>query len=191
MRQAALDVLHRLDERTTLAKWHLSHGHILEALAVCKKRNGQWQAPLTPGSIPASEFFQAAVTAVSDLLKPLDEEALKRPQEESQMSAKEACKLAERRAAATSASVNIFYTLYLFLKEWDGVVLLSSTVSSFPPLFHVTFSLIASDLFSCSQCECCDIQNTGRSRLSAQVAFPDHLFGERECEQFKKLFGFV
>jgi hypothetical protein len=129
MRQAALDVLRRLDERTFIVKWHLSHGHILEAIAVCRRRNGQWQAPLTPGSIPASEFFLSAVAAANSIMKPIDAEVLQQSEKSAaEVSAKEVRRLQDQLDAAAAAVVQIFHALYLFLKEWDGVVLLSATV---------------------------------------------------------------
>lgn len=137
MRQAALDMLWRLDERMTIAKYHLSHGQVSEAIEVCRKRNGQWRTPLTPGSIPASDFFIAAVQAVASLQRKVDEDTLALAalaeldgQGPGAMLAKAAQRLLESRAAAVAASVSIFHSLYLFTKDWDGVVLLSALVSS-------------------------------------------------------------
>lgn len=183
MRQSALDVLWRLDDRITVVKWHLSHGKIQDAVAFCKKKNGNFVAPLLPGSIAAIEFFQAAVTHVAALQSAVQSPGAL-PVDATPQSVKEAHNAKDRAAVIMATSVTVFHTLYLFLKEWDNAVLLATMVSlvnarvrCFPVanihLFHVFF------------------QNAGKSRLSTQVAFPDHLFEEKARTQLRKLYGYA
>jgi len=66
MRQVGLDILWRLDERITVLNWLLNHSMILEAIDICKKRNGQWQKWLPPGCISGIDFFIGAVKAMNN-----------------------------------------------------------------------------------------------------------------------------
>lgn len=124
MRQSALDVLWRLDDRVTVVRWHLSHAKILEAIAFCKKKNGNFVLPLVPGSIAALDFFHAAVTHVTAL-----QAAVQSPGAmQLNICAKEVHRAREKTAAVMATSVTVFHTLYLFLKEWDNAVLLATMV---------------------------------------------------------------
>lgn len=151
MRQCALDVLWRLDERVTVVKWHLSHGEVLRAMAFCKKKAGHWLGPLVPGSIPGAEFFAATVSAVSllqgvqvvsgshkgtpqkDSRPPSRLGAAASPDEmlpsfDDQRDPKEIRRAKDKKAAINGAAISLFYAVYLFLREWDNAILLTTLV---------------------------------------------------------------
>jgi hypothetical protein len=154
LRQGGLDVLWRLDERVIAVKWHLSHGNILEAMGICKKRAGKWQPPLVPGSISAVEFFTSAVSYVSTMqklalveeeqllakckeidaeivsLRNLTNSMLGNLAQAAPLLVKETRRVKDISEVNRGKAVNIFYSLYLFIKEWDPSMLVQSTVKT-------------------------------------------------------------
>jgi hypothetical protein len=52
LRQISLDILWRLRERTTVVRWLLGRGLVLESILLCSKKRGQWRKGLSPASIP-------------------------------------------------------------------------------------------------------------------------------------------
>jgi hypothetical protein len=65
LQQAAMDMLWRLDEKSTIVRWHLTHGLVVEAVMMCSKKLGVWRSGLAPGCISGVEFFSSAVQVVS------------------------------------------------------------------------------------------------------------------------------
>jgi hypothetical protein len=150
MRQCALDVLWRLDERVTVVKWHLNHGEVLRAMSFCKKKAGHWLGPLVPGSIPGADFFAAAVSAVSLLQgvpvvsgshkgtpqkdpRPPSRHGVASPDEtlsssDDQCDPKEIRRAKDKKASINGAAISLFYAVYLFLREWDNAILLTTLV---------------------------------------------------------------
>ena len=64
LQQASIDMLFRLNELVVIVKWYLNHGFILEAIAMCKRKQGYWKPGLFPGCVSGTEFFLGAVGAL-------------------------------------------------------------------------------------------------------------------------------
>lgn len=54
LRQVSLDMLWRLRERTTVVRWLLGRGLIIDSISLCSKKRGQWRECLSPASIPGT-----------------------------------------------------------------------------------------------------------------------------------------
>ncbi len=60
-----MDMLWRLDEKSTIVRWHLTHGLVVEAIMLCSKKLGVWRSGLSAGCISGVEFFASAIQVVS------------------------------------------------------------------------------------------------------------------------------
>lgn len=67
MRQAGVDMLWRLNEKTAVVRWMLSHGRVSDAMILCTKTKGQWKNGLSPMGISGLDFFRSAMTELCHL----------------------------------------------------------------------------------------------------------------------------
>jgi hypothetical protein len=67
MRQAGVDMLWRLNEKTAVVRWMLSHGKVSDAMILCTKTKGQWKNGLSPMGISGLDFFRSAMTELCHL----------------------------------------------------------------------------------------------------------------------------
>jgi len=178
LQQVGLDMLWRLQERTTVVRWLLGHGKVMEAISLCQKRRGQWRTGLSPASIPGADFFLAAVMALHAKHPILEEEEDEDDEDEESDERKDSL---ERDAATVRNTyvddgeerddtsyfvlgpgerVELMHTVYKFIREWDHTCINASAT-------------------------------TGKSRLGSQTQFPEHLFSEEHALIFTRLFGFA
>lgn len=177
MRQVGLDILWRLDERITVLNWLLNHSMVLEAIDICKKRNGQWQKWLPPGCISGIDFFIGAVKAMNTTAAAMrriipsnsscgivdkdnnykreiisieadsnndsgnndrtndgdnDDDRTNNGEEDG-----------DEWEVFHSHASNVFYCLYLFLREWEPRLLLGSEVRVFQNNYYIMYMYIA------------------------------------------------
>ena len=62
MRQAGIDMLWRLNEKSAVVRWMLSHGRVSDAMILCTKTKGQWKSGLSPMGISGLDFFRSAMS---------------------------------------------------------------------------------------------------------------------------------
>jgi hypothetical protein len=65
LQQVGLDMLWRMQEKTTVVRWLLGRGRVLEAITLCMKVRGQFRQGLSPGSISGIDFYIAALEAIN------------------------------------------------------------------------------------------------------------------------------
>ena len=112
LQQVGLDMLWRLRERPVAVRWLLGHGRVVEAILLCRKKRGQWREGLGPGSVPGAEIFAAALEAVQATVDggsdgDESDEGLAR----------------DEYVMRPGDRVELLYTVFRFLKEWDPAAL--------------------------------------------------------------------
>jgi hypothetical protein len=164
LQQVGLDMLWRLHERSTVIRWLLGHGRVIEAISLCSKKKGQWRSGLSPGSIPGVDFFTSAISAIQKLTISNENELeidyddgyeyeYDTQQNEVQ---KGTMKVYNHRGEI----LQLLHTVYKFLSEWDHTSL--------------------------------NHQAKGLSKLASLTTFPDNLPIDAQCiATFRELFGFL
>lgn len=64
LQQAALDMLWRLEEKSTVVRWLCSHGRVSDAMRLCQRRRGKWRRGLSPATINGCDFYNGALLLV-------------------------------------------------------------------------------------------------------------------------------
>lgn len=95
MQQCGLDMLWRMDDKTTVVRWLLSHRRLIDAIGLCVKRRGQWKIGLTPATILGTDFFNCALSCIQDV---------------------SVCANEVQR-------VGLLHTVHRFLTDWDPTLL--------------------------------------------------------------------
>jgi hypothetical protein len=149
LQQVGLDMLWRMQEKTTVVRWLLGRGRVLESITLCTKVRGQYRQGLSPGSISGIDFYIAALEAANMIVSEMfadvsDEDVL--DEEESPIKGCTNIDSADNEAGwgdwdkdATewfnnrdyedmlkSRRAELLHTVYKFIKDWDHSVLLKT-----------------------------------------------------------------
>eukprot|EP00602_Paraphysomonas_sp_CaronLab_P013104 CAMPEP_0185039892 /NCGR_PEP_ID=MMETSP1103-20130426/37291_1 /TAXON_ID=36769 /ORGANISM="Paraphysomonas bandaiensis, Strain Caron Lab Isolate" /LENGTH=1082 /DNA_ID=CAMNT_0027578961 /DNA_START=251 /DNA_END=3500 /DNA_ORIENTATION=- len=175
MQQAGIDMLWRLQEKTSVVRWMLAHGRVSDAMMLCTKVKGQWRPGLSPVALPGLDFFRAAMSELCWI------------KQSGHLNSSSRCSLVDAGRKAPSWKRSVFRSSS---KRHDSMIIGSesfSTEQQGVQLLHAVHKFLSvwdPSLLSIQKV-------TGKSRLASMAHFPDDIFSNDNTSELKKLFGFV